>query len=152
MASEETKLISAIENNGHLVDEGLDVIQKAESYYHSKDTVTKQQIVSSIYPEKLIFDKSGYRTPKTINVVRLLSRFGEASKGNKKGKDNVFNYPSLQVDPEGFEPSASACIINVFRGFSFTKVNIFYHFWTFPYCISVLRTHENLPSINDFKK
>ena len=106
LASEETKLISAIENNGHLVDEGLDVIQKAESYYHSKDTVTKQRIVSSIYPEKLIFDKSGYRTPKTINVVRLLSRFGEASKGNKKGKVVDFNNPSLGVDPEGFEPSS----------------------------------------------
>ena len=106
LASEETKLVSAIENNGHLVDEGLDVIQKVETYYHSKDTVAKQRIVSSIYPEKLIFDKSGYRTPKTLNVLSLLSRFGEASKGNKKGKDAKFSNPSLRVVAKGFKPLA----------------------------------------------
>lgn len=106
LASEETKLISSIENNGHLVDEGLDIIQKVETYYHSKDTVAKQRIVSSIYPEKLIFDKSGYRTPKTLNVLSLLSRFGEASKGNKKGKKSDFSVSSLGVVAKGFKPLA----------------------------------------------
>ncbi|MCX6182129.1 MAG: recombinase family protein [Bacteroidetes bacterium] len=106
LTGEESRLISGIENNGHLVNEGLEVIQNIEMYYHSKDTVTKQRIVSSIYPEKLIFDKSGYRTPKTLNVISLLNRFGEASKGNKKGKKSDFSVSSLGVDPEGVEPSS----------------------------------------------
>ena len=107
LASEESRLISGIENNGHLVNEGLEVIQNIEMYYHSKDTVTKQRIVSSIYPEKLIFDKSGYRTPKTLNVISLLNRFGEASKGNKKGgKKTELSVSSLRVEPEGVEPSS----------------------------------------------
>lgn len=62
--SDEAKLLDGLDNHGSLADDGLEILKSLGSYYKSKDTVAKQRIVSSIYPEKLIFDKSGYRTPK----------------------------------------------------------------------------------------
>lgn len=104
--SDEAKLVDGLDNHGSLVDDGLEILKSIGSYYKSKDTVAKQRIVSSIYPEKLIFDKSGYRTPKTLKVLSLIGRIGEGSKRNKKGKNLQIVNSSLQVDPEGFEPSS----------------------------------------------
>ncbi len=50
-----------------------------------KRDVAKQRILSSIYPEKLIFEKTTYRTPKMLNVITLLCKYNVAFKGNKKG-------------------------------------------------------------------
>ena len=80
------------------------MLQTISRYYVSKDTATKQRIVSSMFPEKLIFENNSYRTPKINSVVSLMCRTNEASKGNKKGKDNFFNYPSLGVVSLGIEP------------------------------------------------
>ncbi|HSH66401.1 MAG TPA: recombinase family protein, partial [Bacteroidia bacterium] len=96
--SDESKMFAALENHGTLVDDGLEILKSLPSYYKSKDTVTKQRIVSSIYPEKLIFDKSGYRTPKTLKVLELISRTGEGSKRNKKGKTLQIVKSSLGVE------------------------------------------------------
>jgi site-specific DNA recombinase len=104
--SDEAKLLDGLDNHGSLVDDGLEILKSIGMYYKSKDTVTKQRIVSSIYPEKLIFDKSGYRTPKTITVLSLIGMIGEGSKRNKKGKNLQIVNSSLQVESEGVEPSS----------------------------------------------
>ena len=98
LSSEESKLRAAMENHGSLVDDSIEIIQTAHKYYKSKDTVTKQRIVSSVYAEKLVFDKTGYRTPKPNDAIRLLHRYSKAFKGNKEGKDANFCDPSLEVD------------------------------------------------------
>jgi site-specific DNA recombinase len=110
LSSDESKLISAIDNNGNLVDDGIEIIRTAEKYYHSKDTVAKQRIVSSIYPNKLVFEKTGYRTPENLKLINLLCRVGEASKGNKKGKKTEISVSSLGVESERFELSSKHCI------------------------------------------
>ncbi len=89
-----------------MVDDGIDIIRTAEKYYRSKDTVAKQRIVSSIYPNKLVFDKTGYRTPENLKFVNLLCRVDKAFKGNKKGKKTEISVSSLEVESEGFEPSS----------------------------------------------
>ena len=81
-----------------MVDDGIDIIRTAEKYYRSKDTVAKQRIVSSIYPNKLVFDKTGYRTPENLKFVNLLCRVDKAFKGNKKGKKTEISVSSLEVD------------------------------------------------------
>lgn len=106
LSNEEFRMLSALDNHGNLIDDGLEILKSVGSYYKSKNTVVKQRIVSSIYPEKLIFDKSGYRTPKTLKVLSLISRIGEGSKRNKKGKTLQIVKSSLEVEPEGFEPSS----------------------------------------------
>ncbi len=103
---EVSKLKEGIENHDSRVDDCLELMLNLDTYYTQRDTAIKQRIVSSIFPEKLIFENNSYRTPKINSAVTLLCRTDEASKGNKKGKDNFFNYPSLGVDPEGFEPSS----------------------------------------------
>jgi len=106
LGSDESKLISGLENHGHLVDDGIEIIQNAEKYYHSKDTVAKQRIVSSIFPEKLIYEKNEYRTPKTLKVVGLLHRINEGLGKKKGGKKAEKSVSSLRVELEGFEPSS----------------------------------------------
>lgn len=104
LCSEESKLIAALENHSSLVDDSIEVIQNAHKYYKSKDTVAKQRILSSVYDEKLVFEKTGYPTPKPNDAIRLLHRYSKDSKGNNKGKDATFCDPSLEVHPEGVEP------------------------------------------------
>ncbi len=102
--SEDSRLRGAIENYGSIVDDSLEVLRSIDKYYKSKNTAVKQRIVGSLYPEKLIFENSGYRTPKPNNIVRLLDRFSADFRGNKKGKVVDFNKPSPGVVPTGIEP------------------------------------------------
>ncbi len=46
----------------------------------------RQRIVSSIFPEKLIFENKAYRTPKVNSAVALLCRNSKALGGDKKTK------------------------------------------------------------------
>ena len=66
LISDESKLRNALENYGGLVDKSLDVIKELETCYKSRDAVVKQRIIGALYPEKLVFEKSGYRTPKPL--------------------------------------------------------------------------------------
>ncbi len=54
--------------------------------------------MSSIYPEKLVFENSEYRTPKTLNFIRLLCRIGKGLEQKKEGKKSEFSESSLRVD------------------------------------------------------
>ena len=104
--NDEAKLLSGIENYGHLIDDSLEIIKTVEKHYHIKDTVAKQRILSSIYPEKLIFEKTTYRTPKMLNVITLLCKYNGAYRGNKKGEETEKSISSPRVESEGFEPSS----------------------------------------------
>jgi hypothetical protein len=44
----------------------------------------KQRIVSSIFPEKLVFENKAYRTPKVNSAVGLLCRNSKDLGGGKK--------------------------------------------------------------------
>ena len=99
---EVSKLKEGIENHDARVDDCLELMLNLDTYYTQRDTALKQRIVSSIFPEKLIFENNSYRTPKINSVVSLICRTDKASEGNKKGKDNFFNYPSLGVDTFNF--------------------------------------------------
>lgn len=98
LISDESKLRNALENYGGLVDDAMDVIKELETCYKTRDTVAKQRIITSLYPEKLIFDKSGYRTPKTLSVISLINRYDAGFEGNKKGKNRKLCDSSLQVE------------------------------------------------------
>jgi len=95
---EVSKLKEGIENHDARVDNCLDILLNLDTYYTQRDTTVKQRIVSSIFPKKLIFENNSYRTPEINSVVSMICRTDKPSKGNKKGKDNIFNYPSLGVE------------------------------------------------------
>lgn len=106
LVSDQSKLKNSLENYGGLVDDALDVVKSIETSYKEGSTVAKQRIVASLYPEKLVFEKSGYRTPKMLSTISLINRFSEGNRGNKKGKTLQFVKSSLEVESEGFEPSS----------------------------------------------
>jgi site-specific DNA recombinase len=93
-----SKLKEGNESYDKRIDDCLEILLNLDTYYTQRDTVVKQRIVSSIFPEKLIFENNSYRTPKINSIIPLICRMDKASKGNKKGKDSIFNYPSLGVE------------------------------------------------------
>lgn len=103
---EAINLKSSMGNYEGKIDACLDLILDLEKLYLEKDTVVKQRIISSIFKEKLIFENSGFRTPKLNEVVALICSKDKAFEGNEKGKNCNFNNSSLQVDPERFELSS----------------------------------------------
>ncbi len=117
--NDEAKLLSEIENHGHLIDDSLEIIKTVEKHYRSKDTVAKQRILSSIYPEKLIFEKTTYRTPKMLNVITLLCKYNGAYRGNKKGEETEKSISSPRVDPERFELSSKQGIYKLSTKFRY---------------------------------
>ena len=106
LESDQTKIRNSLENYSVMVDDSLGVMKEIQKSYRTYDTVAKQRIISAFYPEKLIFENSGYRTPKTLRVLELMSRTGEGFKRNKKGKKTEISVSSLEVDPERFELSS----------------------------------------------
>lgn len=95
---DEKNEITNLENHGSLIEDGLDIIQKASNYYKIKHTVAKQRILSSIYPKKLVFENSEYRTPQTLNVISLLCRFDKGFDKKEGGKKFDFSNSSLRVE------------------------------------------------------
>ena len=56
-----------------------------------------QRIVNSVLAEKLVFDKTEYRTPKWNEAIELLGRYNRGFGGNKKREDADFSNSSLEV-------------------------------------------------------
>jgi site-specific DNA recombinase len=70
-------------------------------YYTTADLSVKQQIIGSIFPEKLIFEKNSYRTIRVNEVVRWICRpvadFGELE---KKKAPIFWSFPVLCPEQE----------------------------------------------------
>lgn len=50
----------------------------------------RRQLIGSIFPEKLVFEKTGYRTARLNEAVQLIYAMGAAFSGNKKEKAGIF--------------------------------------------------------------
>ena len=59
-----------------------------DQYYTAADLAVKQQIISSMYPEKLIFENNEYRTPRINEVVKLILLNSNELEGKKNGTEN----------------------------------------------------------------
>ncbi len=60
-----------MQNLDSKIDDAVELLTNLENTYKKKDTATKQHIVSSIFPSKLIFDNKKVRTIKINRVVSL---------------------------------------------------------------------------------
>ena len=97
----------------------VELLLNLENYYEQRDTATKRRIVSSIFPEKLIFDKQKVRTLKVEPVVALICSNSKAFNNSKKEKHSDFGVLSRGVDLPGVEPGCrqrhhklSTCLAN----------------------------------------
>ena len=73
-------------------------------YYQAASLSTKQRIISSIYPEKLVYENRTYRTPAINEAVRIISKPEAAFSGLEKGQVSKNGDLSNWVVRLGFEP------------------------------------------------
>lgn len=75
-----------------------------EQLYVKSSVLKKRQIISSMFPEKLIFTKNGYRTPMLNEAVRLIFNVGEAFSKIKNGTSTENSEMCREVERTGIEP------------------------------------------------
>lgn len=98
------------ENNENLaeqIDFCVALLSKIDSYYEIADIQTKQKIISSVFPEKLIYDKNKYRTVYIEEAVELLCLKNNKLESSKTGKHPINGVLSYMVAPPGIEPGFS---------------------------------------------
>jgi site-specific DNA recombinase len=86
------------------VEDGFGVLKNLPDTYARGDLSTKQQIISSIFPEKLIFENNQYRTPKLLRPFERILSIGSHFSTKTKRTEAIFIPQSSQVIPLGFEP------------------------------------------------
>ena len=101
-----TTLMSDSENYSSEIDECLDLLLNLNKYYTSAKTETKQRIIGSVFPEKMIFENKIVRTLKVNQVVSLICRNSKDFEGGEKKKNPKKSGSSRGVESEGFEPSS----------------------------------------------
>jgi hypothetical protein len=65
-----------VHNIEELMDKTLKVIARLDQVYNDADIFVKRELISSIFPEKLIFDGSHYRTTRINETIRLTAAMG----------------------------------------------------------------------------
>ncbi len=83
---------------------GFSLLQNVSSYYSNATITAKQQIIGSIYPELMTFEKNQLRTNKINEVVELITLFNKASRGNKNRTKSLKKKLSCLVPGTGVEP------------------------------------------------
>ena len=69
--------------------------------YNKAEVGTKQKIISSIFPENLIYENNNYRTTRINEIIELLFNVG---KGFTKSKTGINPGHSSLVALTGIEP------------------------------------------------
>ena len=72
--------------------------------YEVADIREKKEIIGSIFPEKLIYDKNGYRTTHTSGIAQHIFFDINKLQGNKKNKEAISGLLSSNAPPPGLEP------------------------------------------------
>ncbi len=82
----------------------VDLLRHLPEYYQNASLNTKQQLIGSIYPEKLIFENKAYRTTTLNEVIALICRTGKGSDKDKKEQASISGNLSKEVTLQGLEP------------------------------------------------
>ena len=104
LSVDEANLKGGLENHDTKIDSCLELLLSLDKYYVARNTITKQRIVGSIFPEKLFFEEKKYRTPKMNEAAELICRKGKSFGGGNKKKQPISELLSLGVRMKGLEP------------------------------------------------
>ena len=74
-----------------------DHLRYIKNLYTQRDTATKQRIIGSIFPRKMVFEKNSVRTLEVNRVVSLILNACNTSGGGKKEKHTDFGVLSCGV-------------------------------------------------------
>ena len=87
------------------IDRALSTLSRLDSLYKNGDVAIKRSIIGSIYPEKLSFDGSAYRTASINEAARLIYLINSKI-GAKKNRTKLdFSSLSDSVAGAGLEPT-----------------------------------------------
>lgn len=90
---------------GQYINGGIDLIRNMSGFFANADLQAKQQLIGSIFPEKLIFENNTYRTTQFLTSFNRILALGAAIGVEKKRTDTKIMYQSTQVAGDGFEPT-----------------------------------------------
>jgi len=96
---EETHLRQNNEDFTPQIDFSVALLSNIDIHYDTATPEIKQRIISSIFPDKLVFNENRFRTNSINEVVMLLCTDSRVSKASKKGKHTIFDVLSCGVDP-----------------------------------------------------
>jgi site-specific DNA recombinase len=93
------------------------LLRNLPQYYAGAALPVKQKLIGSLLAEKLVFEKTAFRTIKLNEVVSLICRTGGRSDGTKKKGSTKNVEPSNVVPRTGFEPAhpCERCDLNTVR-------------------------------------
>ena len=90
-----------------LLDMGISNLLMLEETYTSNDIEMKRKLISSMYPENLVFEGSALRTNRINEAVNLIYLISNNLDPNKKGQNRKNSVLSCKVGVAGFEPTTS---------------------------------------------
>lgn len=71
-------------DNDQLVDKAISILIRIDVIYKNGTVKDKRAIIGSIFPEKLCFDGSRYRTARTNSVVNYIYQMNNDLQKQKK--------------------------------------------------------------------
>ncbi len=83
---QELATIATASNIEPLLDKAIAVLDNIDTMYSSSNTEAKRKIISSIFPEKMIFDGLQHRTQRVNEAVTLIFNVGKAFSEIKMGQ------------------------------------------------------------------
>ncbi|MGS2764884.1 recombinase family protein [Sinomicrobium sp. M5D2P9] len=91
-------------NINPLLDKAIGNLSKLDILYQKGTTAQKRRIIGSIFPEKLIFDGSRYRTTRVNEAITLILFIDKELRKIKNWTSHRKLDLSSYVGPTGFEP------------------------------------------------
>ena len=87
----------------NLMEQALDRLSRLDILYDQGSTVQKREIISSVFPGKLTFDGSCYRTFRINEAVRLIYIMGKGFSKIKNETTDNFLQMSRKVSSQRLE-------------------------------------------------
>ncbi len=91
-------------NIKYSLEKVLETLSRISTVYKEGDIETKRCVVGSIFPDKLIFDGSTYRTPRVNAIAKYISLINNTLKDKKNRTNESFSHLSGLVAGTGLEP------------------------------------------------
>ncbi|MBS1773903.1 MAG: recombinase zinc beta ribbon domain-containing protein [Bacteroidetes bacterium] len=86
-----------------VMEYGFHFLQHMDKLFTTAALDVKRQIISSTFPEKLIFENNQYRTNSNNNVILLIAAMGKGFEKKKESKFSKNNLLSCRVVPTRIE-------------------------------------------------
>jgi site-specific DNA recombinase len=89
-----------------LLEKAITVLSEIDKMYIKASTESKRKIISSMFPEKLLFDGSNFRTQRMNEAVSVIYNVGKAFSEIKMRQISSISEMSQNVNWLGLEPRA----------------------------------------------